>query len=114
MPSTDKWLEEIGGPGNVKVIVDDSRQIYGKWGLGISSWAHVLSPSGLAAVYRLGKDKGIWNRPTESGSRWQTSGSFGIDGDGIVKWGGAAQRADEVPEFERAVEAFSGKRVAKL
>jgi len=112
--STDKWLDEIGGAGNVKVIVDDSRQIYGIWGLGISNWAHVLSPGGLAAVYRLGKDKGIWNRPTESGSRWQTAGSWGINGDGIVKWGGAAQRADEVPDFENAVSALSGRAAAKL
>ena len=49
-----------------------------------------------------------WNRPTESGSRWQTSGSFAVDRNGVVKWGGAAVRADWIPDFEDAVKASEG------
>ena len=44
-------------------------------------------------------------RPTESGSRWQKSGSFVVDTNGMVRWGGAAERADWIPDFEEAVKA---------
>lgn len=57
------------------------------------------------SVYRLGKEQGIWNRPTESGSRWQTSGSFAVNRNGVLRWGGAAERADWIPDFEEAVKA---------
>ena len=109
-PSTDHWLSAIGGdtPSNLSVVVDDERKLYAAWGLGVSSFWHVLSPGGLYAVYRLGKEEGIWNRPTESGSRWQTSGSFAVDGKGIVRWGGPSARADEIPAFEDAVKATDG------
>ena len=101
--STDKWLAAVGGAGHVKVIVDSERKIYAAWGLGTSSFWHVLSPGGLWNVYKLGKEEGIWNRPTESGTRWQTGGSFGVDGKSIVRWGQAAPGADWVPDFEDAI-----------
>lgn len=66
----------------------------------------MLSPGGLWSVWRLGRDEGIWNRPTESGSRWQRGGSWAVDGDGVVRWGGVSERADEVPSFLEAVEAL--------
>ena len=46
-----------------------------------------------------------WNRPTENGTRWQTSGSFAVDINGVVRWGAAAGRADWLPNFEEAVRA---------
>ena len=55
------------------------------------------------SVYRLGKEEGIWIRPTESGSRWQMSGAFGVDKKGVVRWGGRAQQADWIPDFREAV-----------
>lgn len=58
-------------------------------------------------MYQLGKSEGIWNRPTESGTRWQTSGSWAVDGKGVVRWGGVAKSADDVPEFGEAVKALS-------
>ncbi|KAJ7203956.1 hypothetical protein B0H12DRAFT_1225574 [Mycena haematopus] len=87
----------------VEILVDADRDIFALWGLGFVSRAF-LSPSGLWAVYRLGKDEGIWNRDTESGNRWQTSGSFAVDGEGMVRWGGPMQRAHEIPNFEEAVK----------
>lgn len=77
--STEKWLEAIGGPSeaassSATVIVDVEREIYAKWGLGVVSWGHVSSPTGLLGIWKIGKEKGIWNRLTESGSRWQCSG----------------------------------------
>ena len=53
----------------------------------------------------MGKSEGIWNRPTESGTRWQTSGSWAVDGSGIVRWGGAAKAADEISDFKQSLLA---------
>lgn len=103
--STEKWVEAIGGAGPIKIIVDTDRTIYGQWGLGISGFWHVLNLRGLWSVYQTGKRDDIWNRPTESGSRWQTSGSFAVDGEGIVRWGHAAPSADWIPDFEEAIRA---------
>lgn len=74
----------------------------------------MLAPAGLWAVVRLGRAEGIWNRPTESGSRWQTAGAFAVDAGGVVRWGGAAGRADEIPDFEEAVAAVQEGSRAKL
>ena len=106
--STDRWVEVIGGAGKVHVIVDSERDDYADWGLGISSFWHVLNPAGMWNAYKLGKEEGISVRPTESGSRWQTSGSFAVDGQGIVRWGQAAPSADWIPDFEEAVNAIHG------
>lgn len=91
-----------------EVLVDDERGLFGAWGLGVASVWHVLHPRGLYALYRMARDEGIVNRPTESGSRWQTSGSWAVDGDGKVVWGGPARTADEIPEFADAVRALRG------
>ncbi|KAK6391786.1 hypothetical protein LTR65_004280 [Meristemomyces frigidus] len=118
--STNTWLKFLpqagSEPGNFRVIVDAELEIYAAWGLGPSGYAHVLSPWSMYEVWRLGKQEGIWNRPTESGSRWQTSGYFAVDGNGVVRWGGSAKRADDIPDFEEAVrEAEQGSKVeAKL
>ena len=39
--ATDKWLSDIGGPGDVEVIIDHERKFYGAYGLGVSSLWHV-------------------------------------------------------------------------
>ncbi|KAJ7464626.1 hypothetical protein FB451DRAFT_1352861 [Mycena latifolia] len=102
--ATERWLDAIGGKQKVEIIIDAERDVFAQWGLGLSSLSHFLSPAGLWAAYRLGKNEGIWNRPTESGNRWQMSGSFAMDSEGIVRWGGAMRRADEIPNFEEAVK----------
>ncbi|KAF1980773.1 hypothetical protein K402DRAFT_468028 [Aulographum hederae CBS 113979] len=108
--ATDKWLEALGGRQSVEVIIDENRELFAQWGLGISSFWHVLSPWGLWDVYKLGKGEGIWNRPTESGTRWQTAGSFACDGEGIVRWGGAAGSASDVPDFGETVKALEADK----
>lgn len=107
---TAKWRREIGGEdrSNLEIIVDDQREVYAAWGLGVSSFWHVLNPQGFVSLYRLAKDEGIVNRPTESGYRWQTSGSWAVDGQGKVVWGGPAKSADEIPDFADAVKAVTG------
>lgn len=109
--STDKWLEAVGGPGegpssSVNVVVDAERRVYAQWGLGTVSWGHLLSPSGLVGVWKLGREQRIWNRPTESGTRWQSSGNWAVDGEGYVRWGGAAARADDVIDVVAAISAL--------
>ncbi|KAJ7656359.1 hypothetical protein DFH06DRAFT_1045719 [Mycena polygramma] len=84
--ATDRWLNAVGGNEEVEVVVDSDRDMFAQWGLGVSSFGHVLSPAGLWGAYKLGKNEGIWNRPTESGNRWQTAGSFAVDNEGIVRW----------------------------
>lgn len=103
--ATDKWVEAVGGAGGVGVIVDANRTLYAQWGLGVSGWWHVLSPWSMWSVFSLWRNEKISNRPTESGSRWQTSGSFVVDGQGQVTWGGAAPSADTIPDFDAAVKS---------
>lgn len=103
--STEKWVLSVGGAGDTQVIVDHEREIYGQWGLGTSSIWHVLSPWSMYNVFKLGKSDNIWNKPTESGSRWQTSGSFAVDKDGIVTWVNVAKAADEIPDITEALKS---------
>jgi hypothetical protein len=88
------------------MIVDDERKMYADWGLGVSSFWHVLSPWSLYEAVKLGQQQGVWNRPTESGSRWQSAGSFAVDSKGIVKWSKPSASADSVPDFQEALKAL--------
>lgn len=107
---TAKWLSEIGGtaPPNLAVIVDDQREVYAAWGVGTSSLWHVLNPADLWSAVKLLREEGIANRPTESGYRFQTSGTWAVDGQGKVVWGGVASSASVVPDFEDAVKVVLG------
>ncbi|CZR54410.1 uncharacterized protein PAC_04294 [Phialocephala subalpina] len=108
--STEKWLSALYGPGDIHVIVDFEREIYAKWGLGVSSAWHVLNPISMWNVFKLGKEEGIWNRPTESGNRWQTSGSWGVDEKGVVRWGGVAKSAADILDFGEGVKVLEGDK----
>jgi hypothetical protein len=108
--ATEKWLDAVGGSGSVSVVVDAERQIYAKWGLGVVSRGHVLSPAGLVNIWKLGKEQGIWNRPTESGSRWQSGGHWAVDQEGYVRWGVPAARADDVMNVIEAINALQRPR----
>lgn len=101
--STDKWAEAVGGTGDVKLIVDFEREIYASWGLGITGWKYMWD--GLGGLGPL-KQEGITNRWTESGSRWQSSGSFAADGKGTVKWSKPAENAGDMPNFDDALSSL--------
>jgi len=101
--ATDKWIIAVGGEWDTHVIVDAEREVYAQWGLGVSSAWHVLNPWSMYSVWKLGKQENIWNKPTESGSRWQTSGSFAVDSQGTVRWAKVAKAADEIPDFNEAL-----------
>lgn len=55
---------------------------------------------------RLDREEGIKVRSTESGSRWQTGGNFGVDAMGVVRWVRVDARADDMPGFGEGVEAL--------
>jgi hypothetical protein len=101
--ATDRWVVLVGGEWNVNVIVDAERKLYAQWGLGVSSTWHVLNPWSIYKSYRMAKDEKIWNKPTESGSRWQIAGSFAVGGDGVVRWVHVAKSADDMPDFKEAL-----------
>lgn len=107
--ATQTWLKSLpqagSEPDNLQVVVDEGREAYAAWSLGVASFGHVLSPAGLYNVWKLGREEGIWNRPTESGSRWQVSGSFAVDGSGVVRWSRPAESADDIADFGEGVEA---------
>lgn len=73
----------------------------------------MASPWVLYSVYRLGKEEGIWNLAAESGSRWQISGAFAVDGEGVVKWAHVDKAADDVPDLKHAVKALGVEKDAK-
>lgn len=63
--ATEKWVIAVGGEWDVHVIVDEKREIYAQWGLGVSSTWHVLNPWSLYSVYKLGKQENIVRIPGE-------------------------------------------------
>lgn len=103
--ATDKWVISVGGEWSVEIIVDTERQLYAGWGLGVSSTWHVLNPWSIYSVYKLAKDEKIWNKGTESGTRWQTAGSFAVDAEGVVRWVQVAKAADDLPDLKEAMKA---------
>lgn len=106
-PSTDKWVESVGGAGNVQIVVDDGRKIYAQYGLGVASFWHVLNPWSLGEVFRLAREEKIANRPTESGTRWQTSGVYAVDASGTVQYSHPSQTTDDLGDLEAAVQSVT-------
>jgi hypothetical protein len=103
--STDKWVESVGGAGDVVVVVDADRKIYGQYGLGVASFWHVLNPWSLGAVFTMAKEEKIKNRPTESGTRWQTSGVYAVDSSGVVRYSHPSATTDDLGDLEAAVQS---------
>lgn len=105
--ATDKWISTIGGAWSVQVIINEDRELYAQWGLGVSNTWHVLSPWTQWTQYKLGKEEGVWGREVDpSGNHWQTGGSWACDVMGTVRWGGASKSADEVPDLIEACRAL--------
>lgn len=105
-PSTDKWVEDVGGAGQVEVLVDEQREAFSAYGLGLSSFWAVLNPSSLKNAMTIGKTEGIDIRPTQSGSRWQEAGLFALDGAGVIKYSHKAQTSDDLGDLQAATAAL--------
>jgi peroxiredoxin len=104
--TTERWVVSVGGDWEVELVIDEERELYSQYGLGVSSSWHVLNPVSLYKVFQLGRTENIWNRPTESGTRWQTAGAFAVDRDGLVKWAHVARTADDMPDLNEALKAL--------
>jgi hypothetical protein len=105
--ATDEWLRKVGGAWNVDMVVDESRDLYAMWGLGTSTWGHLLNPRNGYNQVLLAKNEGVWGQQVgEHGNRWQTGGAYAVDEGGLVKWGGPMKSVDEVIDFEAACKAL--------
>lgn len=105
--ATKDWVKKLGGSWNVDIIVDEKRELYALWGLGISNWGHLLHPRNGFNQYMLGKKEGNWGQPVGEGAcRWQTGGVFAVDERGIMKWGGPMNSVDEQILFEDGIKAL--------
>lgn len=102
---TDEWVVSVGGTGDVEIVVDPERTLYAKWGLGFSSYWANIGPMTMWKALKLGSDELIYNRPTKSGYRWQTAGSFAVDVDGTVRWVYVSRNAPDIPVFEDGLGA---------
>lgn len=103
--ATALWCEGIGGSGGVQLLSDPSRRSYAAWGLGQTSLGHFMGRRSLGAVGQLAR-KGIRNtHPT--GTRWQSAGTFAIDGEGIVRWRHLPEHAGDLPDLQAAREAIA-------
>lgn len=90
--ATMQWLRSIGGAGDLEVVIDESRELYGAWGLGYSNVLHFMGRRSLLGVMSLWFS-GIHNR-SASGTRWQQAGAFLIK-NGHVVWRYIPATADE-------------------
>ncbi|KAF1968662.1 hypothetical protein BU23DRAFT_655672 [Bimuria novae-zelandiae CBS 107.79] len=105
--ATDAWAKKLGGAWNVDVIIDEQRELYAMYGLGMSSYAHVLNPRNGVNQIKLSKQNGsVWQPVGEGGCRWQTGGAYAVDERGTVKWGAPMQSVDEDIMFEDGVKAL--------
>ena len=103
---TGRWCGDVGGSGAVRVVSDPSRRSYAAWGLGRTSVGHFLGRRSLAAVAALARE-GVRNRHPD-GTRWQSAGTFALDGDGTVRWRSIPVHAGDLPDLDRALSVLDG------
>jgi hypothetical protein len=103
--ATERWCRAVGGAGAVEVASDPSRRSYAAWGLGRTTLGHFLGRRSLAAVSRLARE-GVRNRHPH-GTRWQSAGTFALDGDGIVRWRHLPEHAGDLPDLDAALRALA-------
>ena len=96
----------MGGTWLTDVVVDEERDLYAQWGLGLSSVWSTTGPLVLYSAFQMGLKEGIWNRPTESGSRWQTSGAFAVDETGVIRWAHVDKAANDLPNLQLALQSL--------
>lgn len=122
--ATKKWIDLLGGAWNVQVIIDEDREIYAAWGLGLGNTWYLFNPTTQIQGWKekgwLGEKvagdierKGIQPSRTTKiddddddgvstvmGNKWQEAGAFAIDGTGTVIWGNKALRADDIMNLD--------------
>jgi hypothetical protein len=102
--ATEAWCSRVGGADGVRVVSDPGRATYAAWGLGRTSAAHFLGRRSLTSVARLAA-RGIRNtHPT--GTRWQSAGTFAVDGQGVVRWRHLPAHAGDLPALGAALASI--------
>ncbi|RKF62676.1 putative thioredoxin-like protein [Golovinomyces cichoracearum] len=105
--ATEKWISSLGGAWAVQIIIDEEREVYAHWGLGVSTTYHLLNPWTQMAARRLGNEEGIWAREVDpSANRWVIGGAWCTNELGSIQWGGASVTADDLPKFSEAVSCL--------
>ncbi|KAK4459922.1 hypothetical protein QBC42DRAFT_333945 [Cladorrhinum samala] len=125
--ATAKWLDLLGGPRNVQIVIDEERAVYAAWGLGLGNVWYVFNPTSTVAGFKekgwlgqrvanslsisarvnpAGTEGADAGPTTEMGNKWQESGCWAVDGRGKVVWGCKAARSDEVLGLEEGVTAL--------
>ena len=103
-PDTERWCRAVGGAGNIVLASDPSRRTYAGWGLGRTNLGHFMGRRSLAEVAALARS-GVRNRHPD-GTRWQSAGTFALDGDGIVRWRQVPEHAGDLPDMDAALAAL--------
>jgi AhpC/TSA antioxidant enzyme len=102
--AAEAWCRAVGGAGHVNLVNDPGRRTYAAWGLGRTSLSHFLGRRSLASVARLAR-RGIRNRHPH-GTRWQSAGTFAIDGQGFVRWRHLPAHAGDLPDLQAAARSL--------
>jgi hypothetical protein len=97
--AVDRWCRGTDA-GNLRVIVDEARELYAEWGLGLGGLRHLLRPAVVRNLLRA-RRAGATDR-TPSGTRWQRAGMFGVDPDGTVRTRYIADYAGDLPDIRAA------------
>jgi hypothetical protein len=93
----EQWVSNFKLSDKIKLIFDEQREHYGKWGIGYSKLEHLLHPLVLVNLSKLAL-KGIRNR-NASGTRWQQQAAFLVDENGTVRWFHLPRHAGDLPDF---------------
>jgi hypothetical protein len=100
---TAAWCARVGGAGAVRVVADESRGAYAAWGLGRTALRHFAGARSLRSVARQAA-AGVRNTRAH-GTRWQSAGTFGVDGAGVVRWRHVPAHAGDLPDLGAALRA---------
>ncbi|WWC58127.1 uncharacterized protein I303_100662 [Kwoniella dejecticola CBS 10117] len=110
----ESWFNEIGGPklfpdgSRYTLLPDPSRETYAQWGIGQLPWLGMISPSVINNMNDLKKADNIDLRPTGVGSyRWQNSGGFAVDEEGILRWRKIAQDSSDICDYSEATKSVT-------
>ncbi len=109
---TEFWLNQIAPDNQFVTVIDEERDLYGRWGLGCTGLGHFLGVRSLITLVRLAR-RGLVNR-SPSGSRWQQAGAFAVNGDGRVVWRHLPKHAGDLPQLDAVVSILNTTEQGKF
>ncbi len=94
-----QWSDSFDLSPALHIVVDETREIHGEWGVGYGAAGKLFHPAVLPALLRLAL-KGIRNRDA-SGTRWQQQECFMLDQEGHVVWHHVPAHVGDLPNFRQ-------------